>query len=53
MVYVVLLITGLIIVLTTDKLALQLSINGLHKAWLDAVMPYITLLGDGIFAVLS
>lgn len=52
MVYVVLLITGLIIVFTTDKLALQLSINGLHKTWLDALMPYITWLGDGIFAVL-
>ena len=39
------------LLLTHDKLLLQLTINGLHTSFLDFVMPFITWLGDGLIVI--
>jgi membrane-associated phospholipid phosphatase len=42
----------LITLLLTPKIPLQLATNQLNQPILDLLMPYITMLGDGLFVIL-
>lgn len=50
--YFILLVSCIILLMFTEKLILHLEINLLNSPWLDQIMPYITFLGDGIFAII-
>lgn len=44
---------GGIILLTGDKVAIHLAINGVHTPFLDTFFTYWTYVGDGIFTAIS
>lgn len=48
--YYIFLIAGIIYIYVTSKAESFLILNSLHTPFLDTVMPYITWLGDGLFA---
>ena len=49
--YSLVLVSGILLLLSHDKIPLQLQTNALHLDAMDAAMPYITWLGDGLFAL--
>ncbi|MFM7594970.1 MAG: phosphatase PAP2 family protein [Flavobacteriales bacterium] len=50
--YLLVLSACLLTLLLNEKIPLQLATNQLHQPVLDAIMPYLTMLGDGIFVLL-
>lgn len=49
--YFLVLVLGVLLLLSHDKIPLQLQTNALHLDAMDAAMPTITWLGDGFFAL--
>jgi len=50
--YLLLLLGCSALLLSTQKLDLQLQINQINTPWLDYIMPFLTFLGDGLFAII-
>lgn len=50
--YLLVLSACLLTLFLNEKIPLQLATNQLHQPVLDAIMPYLTMLGDGIFVLL-
>lgn len=50
--YLLVLSACLLTLFFTEKIPLQLATNQLHQPVFDAIMPYLTMLGDGIFVLL-
>jgi membrane-associated phospholipid phosphatase len=44
-------ISGLILILSTDKLQLHKFLNGFNSHFLDLITPFATHIGDGLFAI--
>jgi membrane-associated phospholipid phosphatase len=50
--YLLVLSACLLTLFFTEKIPLQLATNQLHQPVFDAIMPFLTMLGDGIFVLL-
>ncbi|MFW5820080.1 MAG: phosphatase PAP2 family protein [Bacteroidota bacterium] len=50
--YYIFLVAGIIYIYVTSKAESFLILNSLHNPFLDSVMPYITWMGDGLFAAI-
>jgi membrane-associated phospholipid phosphatase len=45
-------ILGFVLIMTTNQLELHKQLNGFNSSFLDTIVPYATLIGDGGFAIL-